>query len=154
MEKEKKPKHFIRQPEFPGGPKALTQFIYTQLRYPAAAEAEGVEGAVYCEITINHKGVVTDVRMLQGLGFGCDEEAARVLKMLQFDVGKNRGIKVLFHKKIKVQFKKPVAQTPAPPPQMHMQVQYVVTPAAPETPQAPQAEPATQTTYSYTIQLP
>lgn len=154
MEKERKPKHFIRQPEFPGGPKALTQFIYTHLRYPAAAEAEGVEGAVYCEITINHKGVVTDVRMLQTLGFGCDEEATRVLKMLQFDVGKNRGIKVLFHKKIKVQFKKPVAQAPAPQPQMHMQVQYVVTPAAAETQQTPQAEPATQTTYSYTIQLP
>lgn len=153
MEKEKKPKHFIRQPEFPGGPKALTQFIYTHLRYPAAAEAEGLEGAVYSEITINHKGVVTDVRILQGLGAGCDEEATRVLKMLQFDVGKNRGIKVLFHKKIKVQFKKPVPQTPAPPQQTQMQVQYVVTPSAAETPRSPQAEPTTQT-YSYTIQLP
>lgn len=153
MEKEKKPKHFIRQPEFPGGPKALTQFIYAHLRYPAAAEAEGLEGAVYSEITINHKGVVTDVRILQGLGAGCDEEATRVLKMLQFDVGKNRGIKVLFHKKIKVQFKKPVPQTPAPPQQTQMQVQYVVTPSAAETPRSPQAEPTTQT-YSYTIQLP
>lgn len=128
----------------------MTQFIYAQLRYPNAALEAGVEGTVYTEITINHKGEVTDVRVLQRLGFGCDEETVRVLKMLKFDVAKNRGVKVLFHKKIKVQFKKPVVQAPAPVQQVQMQVQYVVTPAAPETPKETPAEPA-QKTYSYTI---
>jgi TonB family protein len=150
MEREKKPKHFIQQPEYPGGPKAMTQFIYSQLRYPNAALEAGVEGTVYTEITINYKGEVTDVRVLQSLGHGCDEETARVLKMLRFDVAKNRGVRVLFHKKIKVQFKKPAAQAPAPVQQTQMQVQYVVTPASPEPTKAAPAGPAQQT-YSYTI---
>lgn len=151
MEKEKKPKHFIQQPEFPGGPKELTKFIYTNLRYPPAAVAAGTEGTVVVEYDIDYKGNVVETRVLQPLGNGCDEEAARVVRLLKFIVGRNRGVRVLFHKKAHIRFKLPAqAQIAAPAPQNTggMQVNYVYTASTPE----PVEKPKTNT-YSYTINL-
>ncbi len=156
MEREKKPKHFIQQPEFPGGPKELTKFIYENLRYPAEAVKAKIEGSVYLEYDIDYRGNVVETRVIQGLGYGCDEEAARVVKLLKFAVGRNRGVRVLFHQKAHIRFKlpKPVKQ-PVQPPQQSVQVQYnyVTTPSAPATtPSAeqPKQQPAA-TTYSYSI---
>lgn len=146
MAKEKKTL-FIHQPQYKGGPKEMTKFIYTNLRYPPAALEEGIEGTAYIECGIDYQGIVVTTRVLQGIGHGCDEEACRVLKLLKFDVERNRGIHVLFHKKIKVQFKKP-KQKPAAPTQV--QVAYTVTTSAP-LPQ--QEEKPAAPTYSYTIQL-
>jgi TonB family protein len=138
MDSDKKLKHFIKQPTFPGGNEAFKQAIYGQLRYPQAAFDKKLEGIVFIEYGIDYKGNVTDVRVLQGLGFGCDEEACRVIKTLKFDVPTTRGVRVLFHKKVKVQFKLPVA---APAPQT-VQYTYISTPTlAVETPKANEPKP-------------
>lgn len=151
MEKEKKAKHFIQQPEYPGGPAALTKFIYANLRYPAAALEAKIEGTVLVEYDIDYKGNVVDTRVLQALGFGCDEEAVRVVRLLKFAVGRNRGVKVLFHKKAHIRFKLPAPANiavPAPQPATGMQVNYVYTTAKPEPAEQPKAN-----TYSYTVTL-
>jgi protein TonB len=148
MEKDKKKTVFIHQPEYQGGPKALTKFIYENLRYPQAALEAGVEGMVVIDYDIDHQGNVTATRVLQGIGHGCDEEACRVVRLLRFDVPKNRGLRVLFHKKARIQFKKPAQQAAAPAP-AQMQVTYTVTAPAPA--EMPEEKPAT--TYHYTIQL-
>ncbi len=150
MEKDKKKTTFIRQPEYPGGPKALTQFIYTHLRYPAAALEASTEGTVYIDYDIDYKGNVIATRVLQGLGHGCDEEACRVTRLLKFDVPKNRNLKVTFHQKLRVQFKKPVpVEAVAPMMQGGMQVSYTLTPTAAEK----AAEKPASETYSYTVQF-
>jgi TonB family protein len=123
MEKGKKPKYFLNQPVYPGGPKALSQFIRQHLRYPDTAAESGVEGTVALEYDIDYRGVVTATRVLQGIGAEFDEEACRVVRLLRFDVGKNRGLRVIFHQKAYIEFKKPVP-TPAPA----MSVQYVIVP--------------------------
>ena len=146
MEKDKKKPLFIRQPEYPGGPKALTQFIYAQLRYPAAALEANVEGTVFIDYDIDYKGNVVATRVLQGLGHGCDEEACRLARLLKFDVPKTRNMKVTFHQKLRIQFKKPVPVAATPT----MQVSYTLTPAAATTP--PADKPATET-YTYTVQF-
>ncbi len=144
MEKGKKPKHFLNQPVFPGGPKALTQFIYANLRYPESAAESGTEGMVVIEYDINHQGVVTVTRVLQGLGADFDEEARRVVKLLRFDVAKNRGLRVIFHQKAYIEFKKPLPlPKPVEPPVFSMQY-VVVAEAAPK----PAAE-----VYTYTVSL-
>ncbi len=152
MEREKKPKHFIQQPEYPGGPKELTKFIYENLRYPPEAVQEKIEGTVLLEYDIDYKGNVVDTRILQGVGHGCDEEAARVVRLLKFAVGRNRGVRVLFHNKARIRFKLPVpakVEKAAPQP---VQVQYnYVTTTAPTTPEEQPKQPAT--TYSYTIKV-
>ena len=148
MEKDKKKPLFIHQPEYKGGPKALTKFIYEQLRYPQTALDAGIEGMVIVDYDIDHQGNVIATRVLQGIGHGCDEEACRVVRLLKFDVPKNRGLKVLFHKKARIQFKRPVQQ-PAVPVQTQMQVNYTVTSAPP----AEKAEEKPATMYHYTIQF-
>jgi protein TonB len=145
--REKKSKHFIHQPVYPGGQKALTQFIYQHLRYPETALEAGPEGIVWVEYDIDFRGNVVATRVVQGLGHGCDEEACRVVKLLKFEVEKNRGVHVIFHQKAKIQFKKP-AQPVAPVP-TSFQVAYTITPAPP----ASEAPSNSETTYSYTIQL-
>lgn len=148
MEKDKKKPLFINQPEYPGGPKALTKFIYDNLKYPAAAAEAGVEGMVMVDYDIDHEGKVTATRVLQGIGHGCDEEACRVVKLLKFDVPKNRGVRVLFHKKARIQFKMP-KQKAAAPVQTQMQVNYTVTPS----PAVENQEEKRGETYNYTIQF-
>lgn len=149
MEREKKPKHFIQQPEFPGGPKELTKFIYENLKYPAEALDAKVEGTVFIEYDIDYKGNVVETRVLQGLGYGCDEEACRVLRLLKFAVGRNRGMRVLFHKKAQIRFKIPAVKTATPPPPAAgVQYNYVYS--------AEPAQPAAQAktnTYSYTVTI-
>ncbi len=149
MKKDKKTV-FIHQPQFKGGPKELTKFIYSNLRYPKEAFEHGVEGIVYIEYDIDYLGNVVATRVLKGLSHGCDEEACRVVQMMKFDVERNRGVHVLFHQKVKVQFKKP-KQVPIQPSavQQQMQVAYTVT-----TPTPPKSEekPA-EVTYNYTIRL-
>lgn len=153
MEREKKPKHFIQQPEFPGGPKELTKFIYQNLKYPAAALEAKTEGTVIVEYDIDYRGNVVDTRVLQGVGNGCDEEAVRVVKLLKFVVGRNRGVRVLFHKKAHIRFKLPeAAKKPAPQPAPAMQFNYVYgTPAPAQKAEEPAKKPAT--TYTYQINV-
>jgi TonB family C-terminal domain len=151
MAKEKKTL-FIPKPEYKGGPKELTKFIYANLRYPAEALNLGVEGVVYIEYGIDYQGNVIETKVLQGVGHGCDEEACRVVKLLKFDVGRTRGLHVLFHQKIKVQFKKPKQQAKAPQaPATSFQVNYTVTQAT--TPVAPEREKPQAQTFQYTIHL-
>ena len=147
MPKEKKTL-FIHQPQFKGGPKEQTRFIYSNLRYPKEAFDMDVEGTVFIEYDIDYQGNVIATRVLQGVGHGCDEEACRVVQMMKFDVERNRGVHVLFHQKIKVAFKKPrqvITQQPFTP---QAQVSYTVTPTViPK----PEEKPAI-VTYNYTIQ--
>ncbi len=145
---EKKSKHFLKQPAFPGGPRAMTQFIYQHLRYPPAAAEARIEGIVLLEYEIDFQGQVGEVRVMQSLGHGCDEEAIRVIRLMRFDVGKNRGVKVTFHKKTRIEFKlpKPAAKPSAPQP-LTQTVTYQFVKS--EKPAA--GQPSSGSTYGYTI---
>lgn len=107
MKKEKREKDFLHKPVYPGGMKAMREFLKQHLRYPKQAKQEGLEGTVSLKYTINHLGKVVEVKIVSGLGAGCDEEAVRLVKMLKFEVPKNRKMKVLFHKNLQVHFRLP-----------------------------------------------
>lgn len=119
----------MKRPEYPGGQKALREFIAAALHYPESALEAGVEGTVHIRYAIDHKGVVGEVRVLRGLGHGCDEEAIRLVRMLRFHVDKTRGVKVQYHKNIQIHFRLPNA-TP-PPAQPVSEIRYHITPARP-----------------------
>jgi len=116
MSKEKKGKHFLHKPEYKGGMAAFKQFISKNIQYPEEALKAGIEGNVRLRYEINHKGVVTGGKVISGIGHGCDEEAIRLVKLLKFHVGKNRGVRTTFHKTITIHFKKSQAKKKAPPP--------------------------------------
>ncbi len=67
-------------PEFPGGQKAFGLFLGSNIRYPTAARENNVQGKVYLGFVIEKDGKLSDVKIIKGIGSGCDEEALRVLK--------------------------------------------------------------------------
>lgn len=67
-------------PEFLGGQEALQRYMQKNLKYPSLALRNNIEGKVYISFTVMADGSVADVQVLKGLGYGTDEEAARVVK--------------------------------------------------------------------------
>lgn len=69
-------------PQFPGGMQVLGQFITTLIQYPEEALKNNVKGLVVIEFTIKEDGTTMDHKVIKGIGYGCDEEAIRVIKLL------------------------------------------------------------------------
>lgn len=70
------------KPYFPGGLAVLGEFLGLYLQYPESARSQNVTGVVKVQFTINENGSTSDFKIVQGLGYGCDEEAIRALKCL------------------------------------------------------------------------
>ena len=147
MKKERKPESFLQKPSYPGGPKALRKFLSEQIRYPEAAKAEKIEGTVRVRMDIDFHGHVIGTKVLTGLGYGCDEEAQRIVKLLKFQIPKLRKIRATFHKTINIHFHYPKAKSTIPPSQ---QVNYSITPKIPAKDQQ-EEEKDQGDTYNYTI---
>jgi protein TonB len=67
-------------PEFPGGHSAFIKFLSRNLKYPANAVERGIEGKVLISFIIEKNGRLSNIKILRGIGYGCDEEAIRVLE--------------------------------------------------------------------------
>ncbi len=104
MKKEVKEKHFVKKPIYPGGKEAMKAFIKKNLKYPQQALEKGIEGVVRIRYTIDKNGNVVKTKVISKLGYGCDEEARRIVKLFKFHVPKNH-IKVTFHKNVNIRFK-------------------------------------------------
>ncbi len=104
MKKEK----FITHPFFAGGAKALEKKIVENLQYPKEALTHKKEGTVSLKYDIDLKGHVIATRIVASVGYGCDEEAVRLVKLLRFVVPQQpKGLKVIFHKEIHIHFRLP-----------------------------------------------
>jgi TonB family protein len=102
-----KKKQFLNLPKYTGGSDAFRKFINANLRYPDTALEARAEGTVIVEYDILDNGHVQHPRILKGIGHGCDEEAMRVVGMLQYEKVKNRGVRVKVTTKTNIQFKFP-----------------------------------------------
>ncbi len=90
-------------PIFPGGARELFKFLGDNIEYPRIAAEIGVSGVVYLTFVVEKDGSITDIKIVRGIGGGCDEEAVRVVKMMpRWTPGKQRG------KPVRVQFQLPV----------------------------------------------
>lgn len=79
-------------PEFPGGPEKMLNFIGQHIRYPNVARDNGIQGRVFVNFVVEYDGSVSSVKVLRGIGGGCDEEAARVIaSMPRWKPGKQGG---------------------------------------------------------------
>ena len=67
-------------PEFPGGEKALFQYLSTSIRYPQDALRNDVEGRVYVEFVVDRHGKITRVNIKRGMHPSLDQEALRVIQ--------------------------------------------------------------------------
>ncbi len=65
--------------EFPGGLEAMYAFIGKNLNYPSFARENSKEGKVVLSFVIAADGSIQMSEVEKGIGFGCDEEAVRVI---------------------------------------------------------------------------
>lgn len=89
-------------PTYAGGEEARIKFLQDNLVYPAIARETGITGTVYIDFVVDEEGNSTHLQIKKGIGGGCDEEAMRVLKMMHWNPGRQRG------KAVPVKFNVPV----------------------------------------------
>lgn len=81
-----------QQAEFPGGMNAFAKYLQDNLKYPASAQRANVSGKVYTQFIVKKDGSISNLQVLKGIGFGCDEEAMRVIQsVLKWNPGRHKG---------------------------------------------------------------
>ena len=94
-----------QQPTFPGGDAEFSKFIRKNLKYPPAAQRNGLEGIVVLQFVVNKEGEISDVTVVKKLGGGTDEEAARVAKLLpKYVPARQNGRPVSFRYTLPIRF--------------------------------------------------
>ncbi|MBE9464460.1 TonB family protein [Dyadobacter subterraneus] len=82
-------------PEFMGGNAAMGEFLRKNLKYPRQAADAGIQGRVFVSFVVGADGKIENVQTLKGIGFGCDEEAERVIKLMpKWKAGRQSGVPV------------------------------------------------------------
>ena len=91
-----------KMPEFPGGEKGLMEYVSNNVKYPEEAKNKNIAGRVFVSFVVEKDGSINEVKVLRGIGGGCDEEAVRVIKsMPKWKPGKQNG------KPVRVNFQMP-----------------------------------------------
>lgn len=81
-----------QNPLFPGGMDELMRFMQRNTKYPEASQRAGITGSVFVQFVVGANGVIREAQVVRGLGFGCDEEAIRVVQsMPAWSPGKQGG---------------------------------------------------------------
>ena len=96
---------FPELPEYPGGKSSFIEYIKTNLRYPEEAIKNNIEGIVHINFTINQDGIVEHCIVTKGIGYGCDEEAVRLIKEAKYGSSHNRGFKITSKRKTRIAFR-------------------------------------------------
>jgi len=93
-------------PSYPGGEAKLMEYVAKNIKYPQIARETGIQGRVFVGFVVEPDGSVSNVKVLRGIGGGCDEEAMRVVKsMPKWKPGKQRGKAVRVSYMLPVNFK-------------------------------------------------
>lgn len=93
-------------PEFPGGMAKLMGYLGSNIKYPPFAKETNIQGRVFINFVVEPNGSISNVKVLRGIGGGCDEEAIRVVEaMPKWKPGMQRG------KPVRVSYNLPVKFT-------------------------------------------
>lgn len=95
FEKEKRTVYRMQdeQAYFEGGMQAFLKHLQRNLKFPAEAQRANAGGKVYVQFTVLTDGSLSDVNVIKSVGFGCDEEASRVIELTsgRWNPRKQRG---------------------------------------------------------------
>ena len=88
--------------------KKMLEYIYKNVKYPAIARENGIQGRVVVQFVVEKDGSIADANVVRDIGAGCGEEALRVVNSMnnmpqKWTPGKQRG------KPVRVQFTLPVS---------------------------------------------
>lgn len=123
----------LRMPSYPGGKKAFQEFIAKNVQYPKEAQEAGIEGSVIVGYEITDNGMVQNPHIIKSLGYGCDEEATRVIMLLRYEKVTNRRVRVKMNTKTTINFNL-----------KKLSISYTVT---------PEKKPEEPESFTYTITL-
>ncbi len=94
------------QPAPVGGYEAFYEFVSANIEYPKVAREMEVSGRVFLQFIVDKTGKIDQIEVVKGIGFGCDEEARRVLEMApNWKPGKQRGRPVNVKMTVPILFK-------------------------------------------------
>ncbi|MEO3402303.1 energy transducer TonB [Mucilaginibacter sp. CAU 1740] len=95
-----------RGPIFLDGSVAMGKPMISTIRYPAEARNQHIQGTVIVAFKINLDGTASGYRVVQSLGYGCDEEALNAIKRIsgQWLPAIYQGKQVVVEKELPVSF--------------------------------------------------
>lgn len=92
-----------QMPQFGSGDKELMEYLANNIKYPAIARENGIQGTVVVQFVVDKDGAITQPTVVRGIGGGCDEEALRVVQgMPNWSPGRQQG------RAVKVKFTLPI----------------------------------------------
>jgi TonB family protein len=75
------------KPVFDDSSQKYSDFIATNMKYPEAAAKQNITGTVEVFFVVEPTGRPTNIKILQGIGAGCNEEAMRLAELLRWKPG-------------------------------------------------------------------
>ena len=98
--------HVEQMPAFPGGERAMMQWLNENMQYPVIAQEQGIQGRVIIRFVVGPDGTVSGAEVQRSLDPSCDREALRVVrKMPKWIPGKQNGQAVSVYYTLPVLFK-------------------------------------------------
>jgi protein TonB len=79
--------------------------VYKNIKVPDMAKRMNVKGKVFLMLYVNEEGDIDDIKVIKGIGAGCDEAAVEAFKNVKFNPGKSGGVYVKTKLSIPVIFK-------------------------------------------------
>lgn len=116
-----------KMPEFPGGESAMLKFVSTNIRYPPKARDKDITGTLYISFVVGKDGKVRDIKLLRGIGGGCDEEGLRVVGLFpDWAPGQKDGkaVSVQYNLPIRFSLKKDYIPPPVYQPNTYLNKKY------------------------------
>ncbi len=92
------------KPDYPGESRSFIQFMSNHLNYPDAAVKQGISGTVELFFVIEPWGGISNLKVVEGVGAGCSEEAIRLIRLLHWTPGVKDGKAVRTEMKLSITF--------------------------------------------------
>ena len=95
-----------QMPSFPGGSKALMEYLDKNIKYPVSAQKNLLEGRVILQFIVDKKGRLSDIKVVKKVEPSLDAEAVRVVKaMPRWNPGMQNGEAVKVRYTLPVNFR-------------------------------------------------
>lgn len=74
--------HYELQPEFPGGVKALMEYVEANIGYPQEVKERGIQGRVIVQFIVEEDGTLTGEQVIKPVDPQLDAEAIRIMRSM------------------------------------------------------------------------
>lgn len=97
-----------KAPQFPGGNMEMMTFLSQNIKYPAEAIAQGIQGRVLVQFVVSWEGKVRNIKVIRGVDPLLNKEAVRLVSIMpQWIPGQVKGEAVSSEFMIPIEFRLP-----------------------------------------------